>query len=304
MIPKRKKLGIIIALLIATAIGCGKGGDSPSPGGGNGNGGGNNGGNGGGNNGGNSTTTCLLSTISQTNSGQGSESSLSVFYNNDYTVAKLVVYDSVNQTKNFEANFSYITADSVAIDAYQYLILDGKKRVIRLATTADMAHASTADQYLFEYTYNADGYLATKNLFINGSKLPNFTTLYTYRNHLLTNCLMTTPSAGNAKVLQSSLMYDTTINIRSGIYTFPDAMEGYVYLTALPFGNHPTHPLQQVTTRIYDPASAALLDTWTTQYGNYQVDSNGNLIKGEAKGDLQEGMAAFYGVTHFYYLCH
>ena len=289
----------MVALLIAMVMGCGKGGDKPASGGDSG--GGNNGGNTGR---GDSAASCLLSVISQTNSGKGTESSLSVFYNNDYSVSQLVVYDSVSHTKNFEANFTYLTADSVGIDAYQYLKLDANKRVVRLVTTSDVSHPATADHYWFEYTYNTDGYLATKNLFINGSKKPNFTTVYSYTSHLLTGVLMTAPGAGDAKVLEAALAYDNTINFTNGLYTFPDAMEGYVYLTALNFGNHPLHPLQQVITKIYDPASAKLLDTWTTNYGNFTVDSNGNLLKGEATGDLQQGMAAYYGVTHFYYLCH
>src|SRR3954454_15660403 len=153
---------LILIALILTA--CSKESDTLS--GGNNNGGGNNGG---GNNGGDNTT-CMISAISQVNSGTVSELSLSESYNSNYEITKLAVYDSVHNTKNFEADFSYITTDSVRINQYQYFILDANKRVIRFSTKSDMADPKNADDYLFVYTYNDKGYLATKDLYVNGSQ--------------------------------------------------------------------------------------------------------------------------------------
>lgn len=283
-----------IVVLLAVLISCGKNSDAPSGGG---NGGGGNGG------GGDKDTACIISTISQVNSGTGTESSLSAFYNSNYQVIKLIVYDSVAKTKNFEADFNYVTVDSVRIDSYQYIILDGNKRVIRFVTKSDMSDVKNADDYLFVYTYNSDGYLIKKELHINGSAPANFSTAYTYTNSQLTGCIMTAPSAGNLKILESTLSYDNSVNTKNWIYTFPDALEGYMYFTALNFGKRVSNPLKKVITKIYDPASASLLDTWTTNYGNYKID-NGYVVSGEANGDLQQGIAAFYGKTNFNYDCH
>lgn len=278
-------------------ISCGKKNDTSS-GGGNG-GEGNNGGSGG-----SKDTICMISTISQVNSGAGAEFSLSAYYNNNYQVTRMVSYDSVNKVQNFEADFKYITADSVRINPYQYLKLDINKRVTRFTTKSDLSDPMNADTYVFEYTYNTNGYLTTKNLYINGTTLPNFSTDYTYTDDLLTGCVMTAVSSGNLKVLESTLSYNNTLKVRNWIYTFPDAIEGYMYLTVLNFGNHSTKPLKQVVTKIYDPSSGRLLDTWTTNYTNYKIDANGYVLSGEADGDLQQGMAAFYGKTSFYYNCH
>lgn len=292
---------LIVFTLILTA--CSKGSDTPS--GGNNNGGGNNGGgNNGGDNNGGDNTTCVISAISQVNSGAVSESSLSAFYNSNYDVTKLIVYDSVHNTKNFETDFSYITADSVRINQYQYFIRDANKRIIHFSTKSDLADLKNADDYLFEYSYNDKGYLVSKYLYINGSPTPNFKTVYTYTNNLLTGCVMTAVSSGNPKVLESTLTYDNTFAIKNWIYTFPDAIEGWMYLTVLNFGNRPSSPLKQVVTKIYDPSSGTLLDTWTTNYSNYNVNENGYIVSGEAKGDLQQGIAAFYGKTNFYYECY
>lgn len=290
-----KRYIIVFALLlIIVFIGCSKGTDSPPDDG-------NNGGNDSGNN---QKTNCLVSAISQVNSGSKPEFAMSVTYNSNYAVSKIIIYDSTTDQKKFEAGFTYITNDSVRLNEYQYLILDAAKRVIRFGTKSDMDHPQSADNYLFDYAYNANGYLSTKNLYINNSKLPNYTSNYTYTNNKLTSCLMTSPSSGNLKILESTLTYDDSKKIKSWIYTFPDAIEGYMYLTALNFGNRPPNPLSKIITKVYDPTSGALADTWTTNYGNYNISNNDNVLYGEANGDLQQGIASFYGKTNFYYDCH
>jgi hypothetical protein len=233
-IKKNKFNNLIIVLIVL--VSCGKPSSSASP-----DDSGTGGGTGGGTPG-NNNKTCTITAISQVNSGSGAEFSLSAEYNSSYNVTKLIIYDSLNKVKNFEADFNYITKDSIKIDQYQYLILDTSGRVIRFATKSDMSAAKNADNYLFEYTYNAQGYLVTKNLFINSSELPNFSTAY--------------------------------------------------------------NPLKEVTTKIYNPSTGVLLDTWTTTYGKYVIDTNGHILSGEANGDLQQGIASFYGKTNFYYSCH
>lgn len=292
MLSLKKHFFSYIIVIISTFSSCSKNNDTLSGGGNTGSGNNNEG------------TNCVLTTISQVNGGGSSESSLSVFYNNNYHVTELTVYDSVNKAKNFEANFKYITTDSVRISQYQYILLDGNKRVARFVTKSDISDPKHADDYVFVYSYNSDGYLATKNLFINGSMKTNFSTTYSYTNEQLTGCVMTTPSAGNLRVLESTLLYDSQTNIKSWIYTFPDAMEGYPYLTMLNFGKHIANPLSKVLTKIYDPRSGILIDTWTTNYDNYKIDINGYILSGEARGDLQQGIASFYGKTNFYYACH
>jgi len=292
-----KYIGVLASAIVL--INCSKDGGSS--------GGGNNGGGdttGGGTTGGSKDTNCVLAAISQVNSGIGSESSLAAYYNSNYEVTKLIIYDSVNNTKSFEADLNYITADSIIIDQYQYFILDANGRVIRFKTKSDLSDLTTSDDYLYEYTYNNDGYLSTRNLYINGSLSANLSTAYTYINNLLMSCKEIAVSSGNLKVLESTLTYNTSLQIRNWIYTFPDATQEYMYLTALNFGKRPANPLTQVVTKIYDPPSGTLLDTWTTSYSNYRVDAYGYVLSGEANGDLQQGIACFYGKTNFYYDCH
>lgn len=284
----------LLAIAI-TLLSCSKGGDTPPDPGGSG------GGTGGG---GTQTSNCVLSAISQVNSGKGAESSLQVLYNNNGGVSNLVVYDSVTNKNNFEAAFTYITNDSVRLGPQQYLLLDGSKRVTRLVTQSDPSRPLQADTYVFDYEYNSEGFLVTKNLYINGAKKANYRTVYSYSNQQLISCRMTIPSAAGQTVLESALTYDDKTTIKNWMYTFPDAMEGYPYLTILNFGKKVIHPLTKVITKIYNPANGSLLDTWTTEYKNYTIDANGYVLSGTASGDLQQGIAAFYGKTNFYYYCN
>ncbi|MES2372128.1 MAG: hypothetical protein V4557_06080 [Bacteroidota bacterium] len=244
--------------------------------------------------------TCIISGISQRNSGTKAEFGMTVLYDNNLNPVKVSIFDSVANTSLFTATLTYASADSIAIDQYQYMKMDANKRIIAFITKSDLADIPNSDNYRYEYIYNTGGYLASKNLYINGSKLPNYTTVYSYTNNLVTGCVM---SAGNLKVLESTLSYDATISPKTMIYTFPDAFESYYYTATLNFGTRPAKPLMQVITKLYNPGNGTLLDTWTTNYSGYSIDSNGYLNGGTASGDLQQGMASFYGKTFFTYQC-
>jgi YD repeat-containing protein len=247
--------------------------------------------------------TCIISGISQRNSGTKAEFGMTILYNNNQSPTNISIYDSVGNKSLFTAALTYATADSIRIDQYQYIKLDGSKRVSVFVTKSDLTDITNADNYRYEYVYNSEGYLATKTLFINDSKQANYTSTYSYSNNLLTGCAITATSSGNKKVLESTLSYDASVSPKTMIYTFPDAFENYLYSPALNFGNRPSKPLAQVITKLYNPANGNLLDTWTTNYSGYSLDSNGYLTEGTASGDLQQGMATFYGKTYFSYQC-
>jgi hypothetical protein len=289
MMKNNSSITIFLFLLSTVLVywGCSKSGESNSP----------------------STTpviiakNCIMSGISQHNSGVKAEFSLTIHYNDKLNPTKIIVYDSTSNTKLFDASLTYASADSIRIDAYQYMKLDSNKRVKAFITKEDLNDPLNSDTYLYEYVYSSDGYLVTKNLYINGSSIANFSTSYSYTNGLISSCLMTAVSSGNKKVLESTLKYDESLSPKTMIYTFPDAFESYYYSTALSFGTRPSKPLKQVVTKLYNPANGVLLDTWSTNYSGYNIDENGYLSNGNATGDLQQGIANFFGKTFFFYQC-
>ena len=247
--------------------------------------------------------TCIISGISQRNSGVTAEFGLTASYDNSLNPIKISVYDSLNKVVLFSASFTYATVDSVRIDSNQYILLDASKRVTSFVTKSDLSNPSTADNYRYQYLYNGNGYLATKNLYINGSSQAYYSSAYTYTNNLLTGCTMTSPAAGNQTILVSTLSYDTSTSPKTMIYPFPDGFENYYYSSIMNYGNRPAKALSKVVTKLYNPGTGAILDTWTTNYSGYQLDANGYLSYGVANGDLQQGMQAFYGKTYFSYQC-
>lgn len=247
--------------------------------------------------------TCYLSGISQLNTGTKPDFSISLTLNGNNEANSLIVFDSLGNKKILEYSFTYASADSIRIDQYQYIKLDATKRVKTFVTRSDMTDPLQADVYRYEYLYNNEGYLITKNLFINNSSTSFYTTAYTYSNNLLTKCLVTISGNSNQKVLESDLTYDANATAKNWVYTFPDAFESNIYATALSFGNKAVRPLTQVITKIYNPLNNNVIDTWTTNFGAYSFNTDGYIQSVNASGDQQQGMAIFYGKTHFYYLC-
>jgi hypothetical protein len=243
-------------------------------------------------------STCIISEISQLNNGADTAISLSAVFDDKQRVTKLYIYDDIHN-KDTIINFNYDLSGIIKLDQNQYFTLDAENRVISFVTK------SGADNYTYVYIYNSQGYLARKDLYINDNinDTPNLRTIYTYINDSLTRCEMKSVSSGDSLVLESDLKYDSSIKIRNWIYTFPDAIEGSMYYNVLNFGRRPSYALKHVDTKIYDPPTQTILDTWETNYRNYQVDSLGYVISGEANGDLQQGIAVFYGKTNFEYHC-
>jgi hypothetical protein len=247
--------------------------------------------------------TCIITGVFQRNSGSKAELAIQVNYNTSLDPTAISVYDSAAGKNVFNASLQYVTADSIRIDAYQYIRLDASKRVTVLVTKSDMNDIANADTYRYEYAYNGDGYLATKNLFVNGSKTPDYVTTYTYTNGLLTGCIMGVGGSASQKLLESTLTYDASVSPKTTLYAFPDGFESYYYTAALNFGKKSEKALSRVVTKIYNTANSTLLDTWTTNYSSYSIDGNGYMTFCNATGDQQQGIAGFYGKTYFSYQC-
>ena len=246
---------------------------------------------------------CIMSGVSQRNSGTKAEFAINITYNAGLNPTRISVYDSAAGQSIYNTALTYITADSIRLNDLEYFKLDASKRVVVFVTNSDMIDPSDGDNYRYEYKYNTEGYLVTKYLYINGSTVPNYTTTYTYTGTLLTGCTMLATSSGNLKILESTINYDSPLSPKTVMYSFPDGFESFYFTAALNFGTKPTKLLSQMVTKLFNPATGTVIDTWTTNYNGYTLDANGYLATGTATGDLQQGMAAFYGKTYFMYQC-
>ena len=249
-----------------------------------------------------SNKTCSIFSINQYNNGTKSSYAMSISFDYVNRPVKMVLYDSVRKVKDYEASFVY-QSDAIVIDQYQSFKIDPTTQQVKaFKTKSDLAEPKS-DDYLYEYIYNDSGYLIRKNQYINGSVNPIYKTTYNYDNkNVLIGCLMVVAS-NSAKILESTITYETTQQVKSFMYTFPDGFESYIYAPILNYGKKMRYPVKSMITKVYDPSAQKLLDTWTSSFGAYTYSVDGYVVQGIQTGDLQQGFALFYGKTIFTYLC-
>ena len=249
-----------------------------------------------------SNKICSVFSINQFNNGTKGSYTMSLSYDYVNRPTKLVLYDSIRKVKDYEASFVY-QSDAILINQNQSFKIDPTTQQIRSFITKADLNDPKSDDYVYEYIYNDSGYLTSKNQYINGSTKTVYKTTYTYdNNNLLVSCLMVVAS-NNQKVLESQLTYETTQMVKSFIYTFPDGFESYIYSPIFNYGKKMRYPVKSMVTKVYDPPTQKLLDTWNSSFGGYAYSGDNYVIQGIQTGDLQQGFGMFYGKTMFTYLC-
>lgn len=246
--------------------------------------------------------TCSILTINRYNNGTISDYAMTVSYDFINRPIRMVLYDSLRKTKDFDASFVY-QSDAILIDQYQSFKIDPTTQQIRSFTTKEDLNNPKSDNYLYQYLYNDSGYLVTKNIYINASQKPIYITTYVYDNNfLLTGCKMVLAST-NKIILESSITYETSKIVKSFIYTFPDGFESNVFSTIFNYGRKMKYPVKTMVTKLYDPSNNNLLDTWSSNFSSYTYTVDNYVSQGVQSGDLQQGFSLFYGKTSFNYLC-
>lgn len=245
---------------------------------------------------------CQIMSISNYNANNKSDFSMTVYYDYVNRPSKLILYDSIRNITLKESVFTY-QADGIFISKYEMLSLDPTTQQIKKYTTKDNLSNPNSDDVIFEYLYNDSGYLSIKNKYINGSKLPTYKTSYTYdASNNLTSCLMVLVSS-NKKILESSIVYEETLKTTNFIYPFADGFENYIYSPIFNYGKKQKYPIKNMTTKIYDPSTGSLIDTWTSGFGSYSMNVDGYITQLTQTGDFQQGLGMFYGKTVLGYIC-
>jgi len=245
---------------------------------------------------------CQIISISNYNANNKSDFSMTVYYDYVNRPSKLILYDSIRNIMLKESVFTY-QADGILISKYEMLSIDPATQQIKKYTTKDNLSNPNSDDVIFEYIYNDSGYLVTKNKFINGAKLPTYKTSYTYDGaNNLTSCLMVVASS-NKKILESIITYDETIKSTTFIYPFADGFENYIYTPIFNYGRKQKYPIKTMVTKIYDPATGSLIDTWTSGFGSFSMNADGYITQLTQTGDFQQGLGMFYGKTTLGYTC-
>ena len=250
-----------------------------------------------------SNKNCYVASIARISNGSNKiDYAMTVNYDFVNRPVKITLFDSVRKVKEYEASFIY-QSDAIKIGQLQSFKIDPTTQQIRnFITKADIADTKS-DDYLYEYLYSDSGYLTSKNLYINGTINPVYSTFYTYDNtNLLIGCKMVLASS-NISILESVITYETTKEVKGGLYSFPDGFESYLFSSIFNYGRKMKYPVKSMVTKLYDGAGHNLLDTWTSTYSAYTFSTEGYMTGGTQTGDLQQGFPLFYGKLSFTYNC-
>jgi hypothetical protein len=247
---------------------------------------------------------CQLLKISQKNNSSGAD-------DNVYEIQKAgiqanptgIVYTDNLKSKNNYSLTIRTAGDTLSLSTGEYFLINPGTKLVRYFVTRSDLSDPLSDKQVWEYVYNANGYLVKKYGYINNAATPLYESNYTYdNNNLLTGCTMYVGSKRD-RLLQTTFTYDMSSAIKSWIYLFPDFFEGYRYLQAMPFGKKGVYPVKSITTTVYDVSNGSILDTWATNFSGYTFSKDGFVLQTTAKGDLQQGLGLLYGATKFDYQC-
>ena len=246
---------------------------------------------------------CLITKIAQKNGGtSGADNVYQILRDTAMTAKSISSYDSLKKKFDYTIQLQF-SADTVKLSTGEYFLRDKTSQLIKyLITKADITDPSS-DNQLYQYLYDANGYLVKKYLFVNGSSIPFYETNYSYdNNYLLAGCVVYAGSKKD-KLLQSAISYDMSVAKKAWLYLFPDFFEGYQYLQAFNFGKRGNYPVKNIVTTIYDISNGSSIDTWSTNFSGYVFSQDGFILQTTASGDLQQGLGLLFGTTRFDYLC-
>lgn len=245
---------------------------------------------------------CLITKITQKNkSANSADNAFEIKRDAALVASNISFYDSL--ANKSEYNIQLVTAgDTIRLSAGGYFILNSTTKLVSYFYTLADNTDPTSDKQVYQYLYDANGYLVKKYLFVNGASSPYYETNYTYNNNLLSACVVYA-GAQKVKLLESSIDYDMTAARKAWIYLFPDFFEGYQYLQALNFGKRGNYPVKNIVTKIYDVSDGSILDTWATTFNGYVYSQDNFILQTTAQGDLQQGLGLLFGTTRFDYQC-
>jgi hypothetical protein len=250
-----------------------------------------------------STGECMLSKISQKNSGtSGADNVYQIKRDTILAANNISSYDSLRSKLEYTITIQ-IAGDTIKLSTGEYLIKDKTTKLISYFFTHADITDPTSDKQVYQYLYDAGGFLVKKYLYVNGATAPYYETIYSYDNNsLLTGCIVYAGSKKD-KLLQSVITYDMSAAKKTWLYLFPDFFEGYKYMQAFNFGKRGNYPVKAIVTNIFDTNDGSVLDNWTTNFSGYVYSQDGFILQTTAQGDLQQGLGLLFGTNRFEYQC-
>ncbi len=245
---------------------------------------------------------CRISKIAYSDSASGTSiGSIGATINSSDVVTDITKFDSLTLTIDFNAVPQYF-ADTVAIDADQYFIIDLTTKRIKSFHGLIDPTVPGSPEFDIAYVYDAAGFLINK--FYSYTLLPGVpyqqvTYSYTGGNlvHMQTDDLF----AGDV-IKDADLSYYPNIAPKNYMNLFPDENTYGEFNQFFNFGKKSTNAVKSLKLRFYDPGNV-LVDSAVSVFNSYVMSRDNYVLSVYMLGNDQSSIPAAAGKLNFTYKC-
>lgn len=211
--------------------------------------------------------------------------------------------DSITKQVELTQPFVY-SKDSILLGDNQFLVLDSLNRIKKFQFLENATNPNSM-VYIYQYTYDANGYLTEKAL--SNPQMPPGTPLIKYTFTWSGGNLIRVEGKINVantsvRVFLSELAYDAAIEPLNFMYIFPEATESFLFLNAFNFGKKNKNLLKNMTIIYYDQQGAET-DKYVSTIINPKLDGDRLVTEWTVTGDSFDPFGIFVGKTRFDYFC-
>ena len=192
--------------------------------------------------------------------------------------------------------------DTIRVGANEYFVTDASKRISKFFTRLDPTDPSS-EEYVYNYTYDASGYLKQKTISLSAFPLPLATFVYTWTGGNLVKIEGNSVILGNSqKILVADLTYDASKTAKNFIQVMPDGFETFLFIMALDIGKKSTNVLKTITMTTYN--NGAPDNTYNTVIRDVKFSPDGYITEWYSQGAGFDVLGVFSGRTLFKYNCN
>lgn len=200
--------------------------------------------------------------------------------------------DSVNTTIDFSTSFTY-NKDTIFVGLKDYFVVDSINRVKRFVS----------DTLLYDYKYDANGYLTEKTFTYTTIGVPLITYSYQWTNGNLTNVSGVISFLGlNQKIFDAIMEYDGSKSATNFIAIFPEGYETFPYIMGIDLGKKSQNLVSKISITEFDD-SGAVTNNYESIIKNVKYSLDGYIMEWYVEGDGFDALGLFSGRNKFSYFC-
>jgi hypothetical protein len=200
--------------------------------------------------------------------------------------------DSVNATIDFSTSFTY-NKDTIFVGLNDYFVVDSLNRVKRFVS----------DTLLYDYKYDASGYLTEKTFTYTTLGIPLITYSYQWINGNLINVTGFVSFLGlNQKIFESIIEYDNSKVAKKFIAIFPEGYETFPFIMGLDLGKKSQNLVSKISITEFDN-TGAVTNNYVSIIKNVKYSLDGYITEWYVEGDGFDALGLFSGRNKFSYFC-